>query len=152
MDDRRYEAQRARVLRSFNRWHDLLQLFPWHVDLVWHRDKIEGHSQRHASDVCLMSTHVSYAYLMATINVDLSAIEDISDEFLDYTMAHECAHVLVNEMRYFEESILREERVCTVLGRIFVSLASRGSVAEDEAESIMDAWQATLNEEADHAL
>lgn len=126
MNDREYRRQKRRVERVFDRWRAPLGLGWWRVGLVWsrERDRVRPDTDVAANgvEVTAARTTVSWPYREATIEFFLPALEDVSDERLEYIVVHECMHILVNEMRWVDggaDNIEHEERVVTDLAKAF---------------------------------
>lgn len=121
MDDKEYEAQKARVKALIDKWLTPLYLKWYDLDIDWHREK---HCE-HPDDAFRVNSRWRYAD--ATIYAYLPNIVDYDDEHLELVFIHECMHIVVNEMRpmdgdahaHPDDWLEHEERVCTMLAKAF---------------------------------
>ena len=65
-----------------------------------------------------MMTTVRWEYLWATIDVNLTACSELTDDELEQALLHELAHVLLAEIRD-RRGQHHFERTCTRLAQVF---------------------------------
>jgi len=122
MNDETFEAQRARIQALIEQWHAPLGLKWWTVTHAYGRsieDMPVDSPQGTGSDV-LAKCQVDWEYLRARVTWNLQNVADCDDEYLEKAFVHECMHIIVNEMRFHDEDLKHEERVCTVLANAFL--------------------------------
>ncbi len=100
------------------------------IDFSYHRDTASmalesGVSLSEHQRQVVGRTQVDWDYRQATIHLNLSRLYDQSDDEIDYIIRHEICHILVNEMREWQnfnidaDSCVRhEERVVSDLAMI----------------------------------
>ena len=90
MNDAEAEIQKARVMAEYHRWSEPLGMgYQRHVEFSWHRGPIPDHSK--AAMVCT----ARWQYKTATIDVELTRIERMSDGELEFCIVHEIMHVFM---------------------------------------------------------
>ena len=125
MDDAAFEAQRARILKLIDRWHEPLGLRWWRkVEYEYWREPlpaVDGPKPSSTGFVSVAQANASWKYLDGKIKFDMQACADLPDDELEYVFVHECCHLLINEMRQCDRDdwLDHEERVCTQLGQAF---------------------------------
>ena len=115
--------QEKRVRHLVEQWAEPMGLLWWKIDVVYYADYDECRGlfakPGDASVETVATTYASWQYLEATIEVNLQRVAKMDDDDLAYTVIHELAHVLVNEMREVEQEggVAHEERVVTTVAK-----------------------------------
>jgi hypothetical protein len=124
VNDAEYAAQKERIQTVLDKWTRQLGLRWWDIEYEFHREGLQpdDHREVDSDSVCLAKTVVQWQYATATIKLNVQALADIDDASLDKTILHECQHIFLHEMRWFDESdgIFHEERVATNLTKAFL--------------------------------
>lgn len=114
MNDKEYRKQKKRVKKLIQYYKAKLGLHLWRINTQYHREYPD--SSHHPSN-CVMWVTADWRYMDGTIHVVLPAIENFSDEDLEYFVLHEYAHIILNEMHVDDEMFQdHEEHVATMLG------------------------------------
>ena len=114
LNDKDWDKQKKRVKKVVDKWLKPIGLGWWIVHLKYDTENKD-------CDEEVANCRVNWPYKEATITFNLSVIENLDDERLNYTVLHEFMHIFVREMRdmgtheEFSDAIKHEERVCTDL-------------------------------------
>lgn len=132
MTDAEYNMIMARIDALFEEWIAPFGLrAQWTIKRRYWRNvdaylahDTDGADPLHRGAVSTAHTHADWAYLTATICFNCHACIDHLDT-LETMFVHECAHILVHEMRAgtrcdCEYDMRHEERVCTILAQAFL--------------------------------
>ena len=108
--------QRKRVRTLAKAWLGPLGLLWWHIDIKFYDSEPEfraatGHD-------AYMTVCGDWRYDHATINVNLPAIERLDDDRLEFNFVHECAHVILSEMKAGKGDE-HCEHVATIMAKAF---------------------------------
>lgn len=124
--DAEYEQQKARVQALADKWIGPLGLKWWKIRIDYSRERLPVKDDGNTTEdtFCAMQVQASWKYLRAVITVSVPAIADIGDEELEWVFVHECAHVLLNEMRWADQAdwLDHEERCASQLANSFLWL------------------------------
>lgn len=133
MTDAEYDAIKAKINALAEEWFEPLGLrAQWTVRLRYWRleDEYLAHEDENRTPLAgggasLAHTHANWPYLRATICINCPACINYDAEELEAFFVHECAHILVHEMRAgtrcdCEYDMRHEERVCTTLAQAFL--------------------------------
>ncbi len=120
MTDAEFKAQKARLQALRKRWHNCLGLRWWTVTHDYRREALVVNGVMSAETAA--SCKADWRYLQATVSWNLALVVDQSDEGLESIFVHEMMHILLDEMRYFNEDngMKHEERVATTLAQAFL--------------------------------
>jgi len=125
--DSEYRKQKARILKSFNRWAGPTGMKEFIVNHHFHREGLEPGNPEDARNgyVCFGRADVKWQYLTADFHWNVRDLVDLPDHVVDRNVRHEIAHALVHEMREFasdsdaESKLAHEDRVVTKLAFVF---------------------------------
>lgn len=105
----------------FGQWIDRLGLAWWDITIRYYDapgEIVERFGDQNGESLIAARTMVLWQYGTATIDVNLTAFEDLTPVEIERTVVHELCHILVNEMR--EGELHHEERVVTGLTKAFL--------------------------------
>lgn len=117
-----------RAKRAFGKWMEPLGLLWWDLTIRYYDEPIEiiNRFDWDNDHITVARTLADWRYGTATIDVNVPALKDMSDEEIERVAVHELIHILVNEMR--EGDIKHEERVVTALTKAIFWIADRNDV------------------------
>jgi len=127
------KVQIARITALADKWLKPLGLLWWRkIEFVYYEDR--GHFKKEDRAESVMITYPSWAYLEATIEVNLYAIAEADDETLEYYFVHEMAHLMTDEIVDGNERKDNVERAVTQIARAFLWVAEMlgGDSRQDE--------------------
>lgn len=88
------QTTRTKVEKLFGKWMTPLYLRNWQrIHVVY------NYEPKTNSPDCAADCDVKWEYMSAVINVYLPVLLDQTDDQLEYTVVHELAHLLVNQLR-----------------------------------------------------
>lgn len=119
MTDKEFEALKKRIDKYCKKWRAMLGLKWWRIKYVWDRES-KGQDTGTSQYQEAASTSVQWPYLDATITFNMPCLISETDEELEDSILHEHIHVLVNEMRNFDDGVCHEERVVSTLTNAFL--------------------------------
>lgn len=135
MTDAEYEAIKAKIDALAEEWLEPLGLRAqwavrrsyWRLEDEYHAHvrETDGVKPLHAEEFSSAHTHANWPYLSARICFNCPSCAHYDADQLETLFVHECAHILVHEMRAgtrcdCEYDIRHEERVCTILAQAFL--------------------------------
>ncbi len=112
------KRQIRRVRKIAKKWITPLGLRWWNTITWVYHDGDDGTWRTTDHSVAVMRTVVRWEYLWATIECNLTACADRTDEQLEDDILHELAHVLLAEVRDCR-GLKHHERTCTRLAQVF---------------------------------
>lgn len=143
MTDRQYRKQKKRIQRYIDRWAAPLGMKWWEITYVWHdepyRDASDGRTP-------CARTLVDWDYRRATIHFYLPDCKGESDKQTEDMVIHEFMHVLLNEMRQWQDAndaLAHEERTAVSLVQV-VRWVTEASRRGDLGEALAGADEPTL--------
>lgn len=121
LTDKEYREQRTRIRKLVKKWRVPLGLTHWNFDTEYCRvpmGEVDGFRR-------VATASVKWEYLDALLSFNMLEIRDMDDDRLEEVFVHECCHVLINEMREWdngsvEAKIRHEERVVCTLTNAFL--------------------------------
>ena len=123
MTDKEFAAAKARVWKYVRKWDEPLGLRWWRQAHEWCREPIgEASEGRFVGG----RATVDWKYRLVTYQWYLPGLAKLLNDDIEETVVHEMMHVLVAEMRQWEnanDALDHEERCCTVLARAFQYIA-----------------------------
>jgi len=129
MTDKEYNFEKRRIRKLAKLWIYQLGLTWFKLDIDYMRVPLEpvqkadgGHSKTYQWRT-QMSTAIAWEYRKASICIDMSAIQGLSDDELESLFVHELCHILVNEMREYsddDKGRKHEENVVEGLAQAFI--------------------------------
>jgi hypothetical protein len=133
VNDEAYEAQKARVQALIDRWVKTIGLGWWRITYV-HRRSFSDIQSAGGNYEEKMRCEANWRYGHACITVFVPAIEDLSDNALEWLFVHELMHVFLNEMKVENQGQAdhqqeHEEHVASSLASAFIWL--RESLTEE---------------------
>ena len=114
MTDKEFNALKKRIWPLCKKWRAMLGLKWWRITYVWDRESTGRDTGTTQYKECATNS-VQWAYKDAKITFNMPCLMDEPDEELEKDVIHEHVHILVNEMRYFDEGVCHEERVVSDL-------------------------------------
>jgi len=121
MNDKEFNKLKSKIHKIIDKWSPMLGLKWWTVKIYYERVNCtdisrhdDGYSRAGAQ------THVQYPYKTAQIYFYLPDLKSLGKQELENLVIHELIHILVNEMRFFNEGIDHEERVVSDLTSAFI--------------------------------
>ena len=114
MNDKEFNKLKKKITRFVEKWRVPLGIKWWSVNFYYEREYAKDddkHDSCHTGATC----KVQWPYKTAQITFYLPALDTLDDEELERTVVHELIHILVNEMRDFDEGANHEERVVSDL-------------------------------------
>lgn len=136
VNDADVEVQKARVLGLVQGWKHQMGLADWHITIKWYREPKGVATDSEYG--CILDIETLWQYKSAEIRAYLPTVADLSDDRLDWAVAHEFAHLLTEEMARPEKGRRRQEHVATQLAWAFVWI--RNSATErGNAQGRLDA-------------
>lgn len=118
MNDKEFNALKKRLEKYCRKWRSMLGLKWWKITYVWSRESIGRDTGTTQYNECA-TTSVQWPYRDAKITFNMPCLLGLSDGTLENDVIHEHVHILVNEMRFFDEGVCHEERVVTDLTSAF---------------------------------
>lgn len=122
MNDAEFARQQRRVDRIANKWLKPLGLLWWDLNITYQREPFDRTAEQAAENWWpLMRVVAVPEYTKAEITVSAMAIEGINNDALERAFVHECMHVIVREMRQWQDAndaIFHEERVVSHLTKV----------------------------------
>ena len=132
LTDKEFNKADRRIKALVRKWVRPIGLGWWKVSVSVYRSETEmpvtGNAQQADPQwTRAMSTHVSWAYRDAKINVNGEYALNAKDSDLENSFLHELGHIFVNEMRSLPRNadsfsnnwIEHEEHVCSALASAF---------------------------------
>lgn len=107
------------VNKYIKKWTPILGLENQRIKLRWKNERLVAESGLET----LMNTLACWHLLQATITMYIPSLKALDKEELELTVVHELLHVVLDEMREYDEKHL--ERVCETMARSFVRLAKK---------------------------
>ena len=135
MKDAEFKAEKRRIKRYVDRWHDWLGLRWWvvHYDYYDVEARFQSIEDNEIASTAIAQTIVQWEYLTASIAFNLVATKAYEDEDdIEYYVVHEMCHILVAEMRAdrsgspTHENVAHEERVVSQLARTMIVVREQG--------------------------
>lgn len=122
MTDKEFNALLKRVHKLVKAIKNDLWLDDWDIQIIPCRE--QALDDEHAGFHVLMKCDVNWPYKTAYIRAYLPDLAGYADDHLQFVVTHELLHVVVNEMRNYQESdgLHHEERVVTHLTQIISAL------------------------------
>lgn len=117
--DRKRALLKGRVKKLADKWIKPIGLGWWTIHINYYDDIADTNVSDGVSSVG-MDVVPNWKYMEATIRVNLTNVDKLDDDTLEYMFVHELMHIFVNEMREYQNSenpINHEERVCTQLAK-----------------------------------
>jgi hypothetical protein len=123
--DKQYKEQLNRLTKVVARVKDDLWLDDWDIKVTPCRQIVSDADTSEFQTV--MQCKVNWPYKLAHLTVFVPELVDRDDDWTLFAVTHELLHVIVNEMRNYDESdgIQHEERVVTHLTQIICDLRKR---------------------------
>mgnify|MGYP001617656521 CR=1 FL=1 len=124
MNDAEVKAQKKRVLKAYQKWHDLTYASRYAVTHIWHPGPIILENGE-ASANAIAEVTTSAKYYRATIRWNLEQCAAESDEDLDEAVCHEACHIFFGELMQEFKSPNGNERVAVMLERTLRDVAKQ---------------------------
>lgn len=113
----RTAKQTKSLIRRYSRkWIPILGLQNWDIKALYMEAQT---TSEHAGMEVIADTTAAWETLQATIMVYLPVAKALKRSELEISIVHELMHILLNEMREFED-LKHEERVCELLAKAFL--------------------------------
>ena len=127
MTDAEFAAQQSRLRVLSDRWLKPLGLGWWKIDVAYAREEYRPPDHAGTSkDDSVAHCHVDWRYVEACITWNMPKLPELNDDELEMAFCHECAHILLHEMRWTADnsadSLDHEERVASTLAKAFLWL------------------------------
>ena len=120
MKDSEFEAtkERIRIIRDF--WAEKLGLLWWTVHYNYRDDS--AYFQEPNGVQAAARCRPEWRYLEASIDLNMPQLFGMDDDELEKIIVHEMMHILLHEMRNFDEEagLKHEERVATTFTKAFL--------------------------------
>jgi hypothetical protein len=119
MKDSEFKKHKKRVEKVADKWLSILGLKWWDINVNYVEESMYS---RHTTDETqvAMTCAPLWQYMTAEIDVSIPVIALLDDADLERDFIHECAHILVCEMRSGRDKENHEERVCQMLTKAFL--------------------------------
>jgi len=112
------KRQIERIRKVARKWITPLGLRWWNKITWRYHDGDDGMWETGNQTVIVMRTTARWEYLWATVDCNLTAISEMTDDDLEQGVLHELAHILLAEIRA-NRGQKHFERTCTRLAQIF---------------------------------
>lgn len=133
MTDEEFAKQKERIQRLIDRWVKTIGLGWWRITYIFRRTYAEAENTVGNYEE-KMRCEAHWRYGQACITVFVPAIENLTDDALEWLFVHELMHVFLNEMKVETQGQAdhqqeHEERVASSLASAFIWL--RESMMEE---------------------